>query len=265
MNNFLREKAEYIRKRVFEVACKNKAGHIAPSLSCLEILVYLYYEKMWPYAEKYHFNDANKIFFKDRDRLILSKAHGGYALYAILNDLGIIPDNVFEDMGKSTSILKGCVEYHPEYGLESGCGSLGHGLPIAAGIAYGAKLNGYKYKVYCIVGDGELQEGTTWETLLFIKRMKLDNLVIIIDNNKLRAMDDNVVGAENLMSFVPWRMYGHDFESIKTVIEIIETPSIDNDIFHPLLIFAETIKGKGISCMENKTEFHYRIPGCIIE
>jgi len=173
---FLRKKANYIRDEILRVAIPHKAGHIAPSLSCVDILTSLYY-----YSLSY---DPKNPLWEERDRLIFSKAHGCYGLYAILADLGVVPKKEWDNFyieGKSR--LCGCVERELEYGLEAGCGSLGHGLPMAAGIAFGAKLQKKRYFTFCIIGDGELEEGTTWEALQFGVKHNLKNLIVIVDNN----------------------------------------------------------------------------------
>ena len=146
---FLRKKADYVRDDILRVAIPIGAGHIAPSLSCVDILTALYYDRM-----SY---DSKNTRWEDRDRLIFSKAHGAYGLYAILADLGILPkkewDNFYVE-GKSK--LMGCLEQQLDYGIEAGCGSLGHGLPIATGIAFGAQLQKKSYYTFCIVGASAL-------------------------------------------------------------------------------------------------------------
>ncbi len=176
----LEKKANQIRKDLIEIAVNNKAGHIASSLSCVDILVALYYNIM--NIQKHNTQ------WKGRDRLIFSKAHGCYGLYSILADIGYISKNDWYNFYKG-SFLMGCVERSLEHGIEASCGSLGHGLPIAVGIAFGAKLQNKTYKTYCIVGDGEMQEGSNWEAIQFAVKHELSNLIIIIDNNKLQAMD----------------------------------------------------------------------------
>ena len=157
--NFLRKKSNEIRDEVIQVSVRNKAGHIAPSLSCVDILVALYYDVM-------SYKPENPL-WEDRDRLVFSKGHGCYALYAILADKGIMPQKEWKEFYAPLSSLSGCIERRPEYGIEASCGSLGHGLPISVGIAFGAKLQNKNYHTFCIVGDGELQEGSTWEALQF--------------------------------------------------------------------------------------------------
>jgi transketolase len=218
-------KANWLRQEVMRVACKNNKGHIAPSLSCLDILVVLYYEPE----------------FKN-DTVILSKAHGCYSLYAIEADLGIISKEDWENFN-----LKGTYE---------GLGSLGHGMPIAVGLAYGRALQGKPGHIYCIVGDGEMQEGSMWEALSFLCHHKLNNITVIIDNNHLQALDriENVLW-HNLrrritgFGFDPCAVDGHNHNKLLTVLA-----------YRPQVIIANTIKGKGYPAIEGKPEFHHRIP-----
>ncbi len=256
---FLRKKANYIRDEILRVAIPNGAGHIAPSLSCVDILTALYHDCM-----SY---DPRNTFWEERDRLIFSKAHGAYALYAILADLGVIPkedwDNFYIE-GKSK--LCGCMEQRLEYGLEAGCGSLGHGLPIAVGIAFGARLQKKPYYIFCVVGDGELEEGANWEALQFGVKHGLKNLIVIVDNNRLAAMDflTNIMDREGrdlikrlrgfgLSSFV---CPGHDAVKLAGCIQEAKVSSQDL----PRVIVADTVKGFGLKCMENVPKFHFRIP-----
>ena len=124
----------------------------------------------------------------ERDRFVFSKSHGCYGIYAILSDIGYIRREDWENFYNG-SFLMGCIERSIEHGIEVGCGALGHGLPIAVGIAFGAKLQNKKYRVYCVVGDGEMQEGSMWEAIQFAVKHELSNLTIIVDNNGLQAMD----------------------------------------------------------------------------
>ncbi len=253
-------KANQIRKDLVEVAVKNKAGHIAPSLSCVDILVALYYRIM---------NLSGDPQWADRDRLVLSKAHGCYGLYAILADIGYIERKKWENFSVG-NYLQGCAERDIEKCIESGCGSLGHGLPIAVGIAFGAKLQNKKYRVYCIVGDGELQEGSSWEAIQFAAKYKLSNLTVIIDSNKLQAMDflENILTIEGRKDDLKQKMAAFGFEvktcnghNIAEIISIIEKwVKNQAEIAAPQVLLANTIKGYGLACMENVPKFHYRLP-----
>lgn len=256
--NFLQKKANFIRDEIIRVAIPNGAGHIAPSLSSVDILVTLYHDVM-----AYKPEDP---LWEDRDRLIFSKAHGCYALYAILTDMGVIPKEEWEGFYTEKSTLLGCMERRSEYGLEAGCGSLGHGLPIAIGLAFGAEIQKKKYHTYCILGDGELQEGSTWEALQFAVKHEVKNLTIIIDCNRLQAMDFviNILDREEsdmikrLQGFglSPVVCPGHDIGKLADCIRTAKT-SREN---RPSVIIAETIKGYGLKCMENVPKFHFRIP-----
>lgn len=259
MKTSLPVKANSVRDEILRISIKNKAGHIAPSLSAVDILVALYYEVL-----SYNPNDP---LWEDRDRVIFSKAHGGYALYAILTDLGVIPRKEWDKFYTPESSLLGCMEHRPEYGLEAGCGSLGHGLPMAVGLAYGAKLQRKVYHTYCVMGDGEFQEGSAWEAILFAVKKEIHNLTIIVDHNRLQAMDfvTNVLDREEkelvrrLKGFglSPMVCPGHDSPEIAACIRVAQKdPGLT-----PRVIIADTIKGFGLKCMENVPKFHFRIPG----
>jgi len=255
----LAKKADLIRDDVIRVAVANGAGHIAPSLSCVDILVSLHYGCM-------DYNDKDPL-WDGRDRLILSKAHGCYALYAILADKGIIPKNEWDAFYKDGSALAGCCERNVEYGLEAGCGSLGHGLPMAVGYALGAFIQKKKYHTFCVVGDGELQEGVTWEALQFAVKHRLANLTIIVDFNRLQAMDFivNILDKEERdairrfegFGLLPVKCPGHDMARLVDYISKLKRSGKDR----PGVIIAETVKGFGLKCMENIPKFHFRIPG----
>jgi len=256
----LRKKADHIRDDVINVSMRNSAGHIAPSLSAVDILVALYYECM-----SY---DPKTPMWDGRDRLIFSKAHGCYAIYAILADMGVIPRKEWEGFYTNESTLLGCMERRVEYGLEAGCGSLGHGLPIAVGVAFGAQVQDKEYHTFCIVGDGELQEGTSWEALQFAVKHEVKNLTIIIDNNHLQAMDFivNVLDIESkdlvnrLQGFGLSTVVCSGHDVVKLADYIHEGKSTKNN--KPNVIVVETVKGYGLNCMENVPKFHFRIPGC---
>jgi transketolase len=232
------DKAQQIRDDVIRVAVKNGAGHIAPSLSCIEILVELFYRAMEP-----------------EDKFILSKAHGGYGYYSILADKGLLPKEQWELFR-----LPGCVERMTGYGILAGCGSLGHGLPLAVGVAWGLRLQRAGGRIWCLMGDGECQEGTTWEAVQFAVHHKLDNLTIIIDDNNLQAMDFTryVIGGNLGSKFKgfglhPWSIDGHNFKSLKQAFRVTKPNE-------PHLVIAHTVKGKGLPFMENIPRWHFRVP-----
>jgi len=270
----LKEKADEIRKKTVEFAVNKGGEHIAPSLSCVDILTVLYYKIMnissrneiaTSHPQGAPLNDKDA--WENRDRFILSKGHGCYSLYVILNDLGIIPDSEIQNFHNGGS-LKGCVEINHDYGLETSCGSLGHGLPVAVGIAFGAKLQNKNYQVYCLVGDGEMQEGSMWEAIQFAAKHKLSNLTLIIDNNGLQAMDflDNILVDKNdddhferklsAFGFETVSCNGHDTDKIESAIKKLNNSTKNS----PKAIIAKTVKGHGLLCMENIPKFHFRMP-----
>ncbi len=254
----LRLKADEIRREVVDIAITNGAGHIAPSLSCVDILVALYYRIM--------IYDTNNTQWDGRDRLIFSKSHGCYGLYAILADLGIMPRDVWRGLYRQGNELGGCAERQLKWGIEAGCGSLGHGLPLAVGIAWAAKYQRRQQHCYCVMGDGETQEGTTWEALQFAVKHGLNNLTIIIDRNRLQAMDfvSNIMDRSEFdiihrfegFGTRPVVCDGHDTSGLAGVIADVRT--LKNDV--PGVVIANTIKGYGVKCMENVAKFHFRVP-----
>jgi len=254
----LKTRADQIRTEVINISVLNNAGHIAPSLSCVDILTALYYDSM-------RYKPGNPG-WDGRDRLIFSKAHGCYALYAILADLNNMPKEEWRKFYTGKSTLSGCSEKRPEYGIEASCGSLGHGLPIAVGVAFAAKLQKKKYHTFCVIGDGEMQEGTTWEAIQFAVKHALNNLTIIVDENRLQAMDlvVNIMDVQvkdkirKLKGFglSPVICPGHDV--IKLANTIRSAKKASGAV--PTVIVAQTTKGFGLKCMENIPKFHFRIP-----
>lgn len=214
-----------LRKDILRVAIANNKGHIASSLSCLDILVMLYYK----IADK-------------NDTIILSKGHGCYGLYAIWADLGLLDKGKWERFE-----LSGCLDNY---------GSLGHGLPVAVGIAFANKRLGNDYHTWVIVGEGELQEGSCWEALSFMYHHMLTNITVIVDNNNLQAMDwiGNILYGDLFQRLQGWGFItsGCDGHSHKQLRKALADK--------PIILLAQTVKGKGIKCMENNPIFHYRVP-----
>lgn len=249
-------KADAIRRDILRVCVKNGAGHIAPSLSCVDILTALYYRVM---------NISQDPGWEERDRLVFSKAHGGYGLYAILTDLGYIARKDWESFYQG-SFLSGCVSRSVEHGIEAGCGSLGHGLPIAVGAAFGAKLQGRRHTVYCVVGDGEMQEGSNWEALQFAAKHELSNLVLIVDANALQAMEflvdvlapkdrpDDLQDKLEAFGAKVRACAGHD------MARLLDSFAALRSARQPRALIARTVKGYGLRCMENVAKFHFRLP-----
>jgi transketolase len=257
--NIMKNKSNEIRKKTVEFAVNRGGEHIAPSLSCVDILTVLYYKIM-------NIKDSIQN-WENRDRFILSKGHGCYSFYTILNDLGIIPDHEMENFHRGGT-LKGCVEMNHNYGIETSCGSLGHGLPVAVGTAFGAKLQNKNYKTYCLAGDGEMQEGSMWEAIQFAAKHKLSNFTLIVDNNGLQAMDflENILVDKDdkfhmerkleAFGFEVASCNGHETEDIECAFEKLNNSKSDK----PKAIIAHTTKGYGLLCMENIPKFHFRMP-----
>lgn len=244
-----------IRKKIFLTANSASIAHIASAFSIVEILYVLYLKKLLKY-------DAKNPSWEERDLFILSKGHGSLALYTMLCKSGFFSEEVLKTFSKPGSYLGGepCIPKIP--GIEASTGSLGHGLSIGAGMALANKLDGKSNKIYVLLGDGECEEGTVWEAAMFASHYKSDNLVAIIDNNRLQKMDtlEKVMGIKSWKdTFVSlgWQaeeVDGHDVEAIEAVFKK-EHPS-----GKPLVIIANTIKGKGVSIVENNPKWHWKLP-----
>jgi len=235
-----------IISNIVKQAYLKKEGHIPSSLSILDILLVLYRDILDLDSIR---NEA-----EDRDRFVLSKGHASLGLYAILNEFNLLNEPL-ENFADTTSLLGG----HPTDKLkhvEASTGSLGHGFPMAVGMALGYKIRGFKKKVYCLIGDGEANEGTVWESALLASYHKLDNLVCIMDHNHSgdRALIiDNVRKKFGAFSWDCAEVDGHDQADLKRALRIEEKN-------FPRFILAQTVKGKGIPMMENNPEWHHKFP-----
>lgn len=244
-----------IRKKIFLTANSASIAHIASAFSIVEILYALYLKKVLKY-------DSKNPNWYERDLFILSKGHGSLALYTILCKAGFFDEEILKTFSKPGSYLGGepCVPNIP--GVEASTGSLGHGLSVGCGMALAKKLDGKSNKVYVLLGDGECEEGTIWEAAMFAAHYKLDNLVAIIDNNKLQKMDtlEKVMGIKSwkdiFLSF-NWNVEEVDGHNVKNLHDILSKP---NNTGKPLAIIANTIKGKGVSIVENNPKWHWRLP-----
>lgn len=250
-----KELAWKIRRDAIEMTYLSKGSHIGPILSVTDIIAVLYADIL-----KY---DAQNPNLEDRDRLILSKGHAGGSIYAALAEVGFFDRQILKTHYSNGSILSGHVSHKGVPGVEFSTGSLGHGMPVATGIAMAAKKDGGNYKVFVIVGDGECNEGTIWESALFANNFNLSNLVVIVDHNKMQCMDfcDNVI---KLNPFADkWKAFGwnvleidgHNHIELKKALTIAK-----NNDSSPTVIIANTIKGKGISFMENNIKWHGSAP-----
>ena len=253
--NKLKEISKKTRKDIIEQVYYAKSGHPGGALSCTEILTVLYFNVM-----NINPSEPKK---EDRDRLVLSKGHASPALYSILAQKGYFPEEELKEFRKLGSRLQGHPDLKKIPGVDMSSGSLGQGLSSACGMALASKLKKQDNKIYCIVGDGELQEGQIWEAAMTASHYKLDNLCLIVDNNNLQ-IDGNVSDVmspypivEKLESFgfKVFKADGHNIESLLEVFANIKAVK-----GQPIAIVANTVKGKGISFMEDKAEWHGKAP-----
>ncbi|GMG95351.1 transketolase [Tepidimicrobium xylanilyticum] len=251
----LQKKAKQLRVSILKMIHRAGSGHPGGSLSAIDILTVLYYDVMN--------HNPNNPQWEERDRFILSKGHAAPALYSVLADCGYFDSKELETLRQYGSILQGhpCMQMTP--GIEAPSGSLGQGLSIATGLALGAKMDERSYRIYCMLGDGETQEGQVWEAAMAAGHYKLSNLCAIVDFNGLQ-IDGSV---ENVMDINPhkekWQAFnwnvleidGHDMEDILEAFNKAKECQTK-----PTVIIAKTIKGKGISFMENNPEWHGKAP-----
>ena len=242
-----------IRKLSLEMVHNSNASHIGSALSMVDILAVLYNDIL-----KFDSNNPN---WEKRDKLILSKGHSCVSLYAVLGLKNFFDIRQLSTYGKNGSDFMNHIS-HKVPGVEFSTGSLGHGLPYATGIALGHKLKGLESKVYVILGDGELAEGSNWEAFLFASHHELNNLVVIIDNNNLQSLTT----VDETLNMEPYKekfeafgcnavnLDGHDHNELKVAF------SNKNITSKPLVVIAKTTKGKGVSFMENKVKWHYKSP-----
>jgi transketolase len=250
----LAEKSIQYRKKILKYIYGAKAGHTGGSLSCVDILNVLYNHVLNVSPENFS--------SPDRDRYIQSKGHTVEALYVVLADKGFFPENDLNTLCKYQSNYIG----HPTKkirGIEQNTGALGHGLSIAVGNAIAAKMDDKKFRVFTLIGDGELPEGSNWEAALAAAHYKLDNLCAIVDHNKLQisGTTEEVCNTSPIDSkFESFgrsvrHIDGHDLEALANTFD-----SLPFEKDKPSLIIAHTIKGKGVSFMENKVSWHHGVP-----
>ena len=253
--NELRKMTVNIRKGIIEEVYSGQSGHPGGSLSIADILTVLYFNQL-------NIDEKNPK-WEDRDRFVLSKGHCSPALYSCLANRGFFP---LEDL-KTFRNIKSYLQGHPDMknipGVDMTTGSLGQGLSTAVGMAIAGKMDNKNYRVYCVLGDGEIEEGQIWEAAMSANKYKLDNLCIIVDNNNLQI--DGTI--KEVMSPYPidekFRSFG--FEIIKidghNIQEIIDAFDVAKNVKEkPVCIIAKTIKGKGISYMENQVGWHGKAP-----
>jgi len=246
--------ANGIRRRILRMASEARAPHIGSGLSCVEILVVLYFEVARLYPER-------PISVK-RDRIILSKGHAALTQYACLAERGFFPTERLSEFARENSTLAEHPSLGAVPGIECTTGSLGHGLGIGTGIALSLKRREIDARVFVILSDGECNEGSTWESALWAPKQGLDNLVAIVDFNRLQATgrSTEITSLEPLAD--KWRSFGwetlevdgHDPEALSNALRQPPSGGI------PRALIAHTIKGKGVSFMEDDVEWHYRPP-----
>ncbi|KHO63313.1 transketolase [Thermoanaerobacter sp. YS13] len=252
---FLKQKAKEVRIDIINMLAEAGSGHPGGSLSCADILTLLYFDKM-------NVKPDNPK-WEDRDRLVLSKGHAAPALYAVLAEKGFFPKEELKTLRKLGSILQGHPDMKSTPGLDMTTGSLGQGLSAANGMALAGKLDKKDYRVYVILGDGELQEGQIWEAAMTAAHYKLDNLTAILDFNGLQIDGPNrevknIEPVNEKFKAFGWHVIeidGHDFDQIDRAIEEAKATKR-----RPTLIIAHTIKGKGVSFMENQVGWHGNAP-----
>jgi len=251
----LLERARHIRRTSLRMVHQARMGHPGGDLSCADILAVLYFHvlRLQPDAPR----DPN------RDRFILSKGHASAALYATLAERGFFPPAELDTYMRPLSRLNGHPDRNKVPGVEANTGPLGHGLPIAVGMAAAARLDAAAWRTFILTGDGELQEGSNWEAIMLASHLGLDNLTAIVDRNRLQQGD----GTETTVALEPladrWRSFGwtvidvdgHDVEALTRVFD--DLPVVAG---RPTCVIARTNKGRGVSFIEDRVEWHHRVP-----
>lgn len=251
----LKKQALEVRKSIIESVYSAKSGHPGGSLSIADIMTVLYFEKM-------NIDPTNPK-FEDRDRFVLSKGHAAPALYATLAERGYYSKDDLLTLRKFGSKLQGHPDMKKVVGIDMSTGSLGQGLSAANGMALAAKLDNKDYKVYVVIGDGELQEGQIWEAAMTAAHYKLDNVIAFVDWNGLQIDGSN----DEVMTIKPidekfkafgWNVMvidGHNYDEISNAVDIAKKGN-----GKPTVIIAKTVKGKGVSFMENNVSWHGTAP-----
>ena len=251
----LQQDATRVRMSVIEGTFNAKSGHPGGSLSVSDLMTYLYMYKLNV--------DPQNPQWEDRDRFVLSKGHTAPALYGALALRGFFDEEEIKTLRKPGSRLQGHPSMHMTPGVDMSTGSLGQGISVAVGMALGAKIMNKSYRVYTILGDGEIEEGQVWEAAMFAGAKKLDNLVVVVDNNNLQI--DGTIEEVNspypidekfkAFGFNVINIDGHDFDQIDDAFTQAE-----NYKGAPTAIIAKTVKGKGVSFMENQVGWHGKAP-----
>lgn len=251
----MRKLANTLRIRIIEMITEAGTGHPGGSLSMVDLLTVLYFEKMNLRPDDPH--------WPERDRFVLSKGHGAAGWYAVLAERGFFPTETLKTYRKFHSILQGHPDMKATPGVDMTSGSLGQGLSAANGMALSAKLDGKRYQVYALVGDGELQEGQLWEAAMTAAHYKLDQITLLVDYNRLQinGPSDQVMQVQPLadkFTAFGWHVLEIDGHNLREISETIDKAKLIRG--KPTVIIANTVKGKGVSFMENKVEWHGSAP-----
>ena len=254
-NKQLRLTACRVRQGIIEATHSAKSGHPGGSLSAADALTYLFFRRMRI--------DPARPRWEERDRFVLSKGHAAPALYSVLANRGFFPVEELKTLRQPGSRLQGHPNMNLTPGVDMSTGSLGQGVSTAAGMALGAKKKGSGVRVYTMLGDGELEEGQVWEAMMFSAHYKLDNLLVLVDNNNLQidgpvseVMSPYPIG-EKLAAFGLFvqEVDGHDFDALEAAFDAAEAEK-----GRPSAIVLKTVKGKGVSFMENQVGWHGKAP-----
>ncbi len=252
---YLQEKAKNLRRDIITMIYESGDGHPGPSLSCADLVTALYFKVM-------NLDPSNPQ-WAERDRFILSKGHACPSVYAALAEKGYFKKSELARLRKIDSILQGHPDMLKTPGIDSTSGSLGHGIGIGLGMALAAKINQLDYYTYVLTGDGELQEGIIWESLMSAQHYQLGNLIVFVDHNGIQS-GGLIEDMSGLYPIVPkWEAFGwhcqtidgHDVGAILAAVEKAQTETL-----RPSVIICKTIKGKGISFMENNNDWHKGVP-----
>ena len=251
----LQAKAAEMRRHIIRMIGKAGSGHPGGSLSCADLVAALYFDVMKV--------DPSNPKWEDRDRFVMSKGHAAPALYAALAMKGYFPVEELDTLRELGSILQGHPSSKKTPGVDISTGSLGQGLSIANGIALGAKLGGKDFYTYCLMGDGEIEEGQIWEACMTAAHYKLDNVIGFVDYNHLQidGTIEDVIGNVNLQekfTAFGWNVLTIDGHDIAAILEAIETAKATKGV--PTMIIMNTVKGKGVSFMENQVGWHGKAP-----
>ncbi len=243
-----------VREHCLRMTHRGKSGHVGSMLSMAEILSVLYKRVLKV--------DPKQPKWAGRDRFILSKGHGGGAVYAVLTELGFFPEDWLQGYYRDEGRLMGHISHYVP-GVEFSTGSLGHGLPVAVGMALAAKVAGKKHRVICLMSDGDCDEGSSWEALMFAAQHHLDNLTVVVDYNKVQALGHS----KDVIDLEPFAKKMEDFHWAAKEVDGHDVVAIDAALKKlpfekgkPSWLICHTIKGKGVSWMEDTVSCHY---GCV--